>query len=76
MIISQKSLMGEGTMDLRVLENGDDAIVRVRSGGARYNPIEEMTGDLDYMGVQMINKMATKIEYLSSLGVNTLIIYL
>lgn len=75
-IISQKSLMGEGTMDLRVLENGDDAIVRVRSGGARYNPIEEMTGDLDYMGVQMINKMATKIEYLSSLGVNTLIIYL
>ncbi len=76
MIISQKSLMGEGTMDLRVLENGDNAIVRVRSGGARYNPIEEMTDNLDYMGVQMINKMAEKIEYLSSLGVNTLIIFL
>ena len=76
MIIAQKSLMGEGTMDLRVLQNGDDAIVRVRSGGNRYNPIEEMDDNLDYMGVQMINKMAKKIEYLSSLGVNTLIIFL
>lgn len=75
-IIAQKSLMGQGNMDLRVLQNGDDAIVRVRSGGQRYNPIEEMTDNLDYMGVQMISKMAHKIEYLSSLGVNTLIIFL
>ncbi len=75
-IISQKSLMGEGSMDVRVLKSGDAGIVRVRSMGQRYNPIEENNGDLDYMGVQMISKIATKIEYSSSLGVNTLVIFL
>lgn len=76
MIISQKSLMGHGTIDVRLIKSNEDAILRIRSGGNRYNPIEEMSDDLDYMGVQMISKMAKKTEYLSSLGVNTLIIFL
>lgn len=76
MIISQKSLMGHGTIDVRLIKSGEDAILRIRSGGNRYNPIEEMSDDLDYMGVQMISKMAKKTEYLSSLGVNTLIVFL
>lgn len=75
-IIAQKSLNGEGTMDVRVLKSGEEAILRIRSGGARYNPIEEMSDDLDYMGVQMITKIASRTEYLSALGVNTLIIFL
>lgn len=75
-IISQKSLMGQGTIDVRLIKSNEDAILRIRSGGNRYNPIEEMNDDLDYMGVQMISKMAKKTEYLSTLGVNTLVIFL
>ena len=75
-IVSQKSLFGQGKIDVRVLKSGDQAILRIRSGGRRYNPVEEQDDSLDYMGVQMITKMATGIEYLSSLGVNTLIIHL
>lgn len=73
-IISQKSLKGEGTMDVRLLKSGEEGIIRIRSGGKRYNPIEQTDDSLDYMGVRMIAKMAKKIEYLSTLGVNTLII--
>ena len=74
-IIAQKSLMGEGMMDVRVLKSGDEGIIRIRSGGKRYNPIEAADDSLDYMGVKMIAKLATKVEYLSSLGVNTLMIF-
>ena len=74
-IIAQKSLMGAGMMDVRVLKSGDEGIIRIRSGGRRYNPIEAADDSLDYMGVKMIAKLATKVEYLSSLGVNTLMIF-
>ena len=74
-IIAQKSLMGVGVMDVRVLKSGDEGIIRIRSGGRRYNPIEAADDSLDYMGVKMIAKLATKVEYLSSLGVNTLMIF-
>lgn len=74
-IIAQKSLMGEGEMDVRVLKSGDAGIIRIRSGGKRYNPIEAADDSLDYMGVKMIAKLATKVEYLSTLGVNTLMIF-
>ena len=74
-IIAQKSLMGVGVMDVRVLKSGDEGIIRIRSGGRRYNPIEAADDSLDYMGVKMIVRLATKVEYLSSLGVNTLMIF-
>ena len=75
-IISKKSLAGKGTMDVRVLKSGEDVILRIRSGGRRYNPVEEQDDDdMDYMGVRMITKLAKRTEYLSSLGINTLLIF-
>jgi hypothetical protein len=73
-IISQKSLMGSGTIDVRVMISNEKGLIRIRSSGKQYNPFEIMDETLDYMGVKMISKLATNIEYLSVLKVNTLII--
>lgn len=75
-IITHKSCPPEGFMDVRVLAWDAKRILRIRSGGRRYNPIEAQDGSLEYMGVQMICALAKRTEYLSALGVNTLIIYI
>lgn len=75
-IIATKSLMGNGTMDVRVLSSGEDKIIRVRSGGKKYNPVEMQDDSIDYMGVMMITKLAKKIDYQSTLGINTLLIFI
>lgn len=75
-IISEKSLMGHGSLDVRVILSGENGIIRIRSGGKHYNPFDEQDDSLDYMGVQLISKLATDIQYLSVLGVNTLIIFI
>lgn len=74
-IIAQKSLDGSGQMDVRIFKNNGEGIMRVRNQGRKYNPVEEKDDSLEYMGVQMICKMAKKIEYHSTLGMNTLIIF-
>ena len=75
-IISEKSLMGHGSIDVRVIISGENGIIRIRNSGKRYNPFDEQDDSLDYMGVQLISKLATDIQYLSVLGVNTLIIFI
>lgn len=76
MIIAEKSLNFNGNIDLRVFKMNDDVILRFRSSGKYYNPFEENDDSLDYLGVRMIEKMANRIDYQSTLGINTLIIYL
>lgn len=73
-IISQKSLMGRGNLDVRVIKSGENGMIRIRSGGKRYDPFQEQDDSLDYIGVQMISRLATEIQYLSVLGINSLII--
>ena len=75
-IISQKSLLEKGQIDVRVLRYDDQGIIRIRSGGKRYNPIEAKDDSMDYMGVRMIEKLSNKMEYCSFLGINTLMIFL
>lgn len=75
-IISEKSLTGHGSIDVRVITSGENGIIRIRNGGKYYNPFDEQDDSLDYMGVQLISKLATDIQYLSVLGVNTLIIFI
>ena len=75
-IISQKSLSEKGQIDVRVLRYDDQGIIRIRSGGKRYNPIEAKDDSMDYMGVRMIEKLSNKMEYCSFLGINTLMIFL
>lgn len=77
MIISKKSLNMQGSMDIRVLIVDGKAIIRVRSQGTRYNPIDACDDDdMEYLGVRMIMNMAENIEYQSTLGINTLIIFI
>lgn len=73
-IISEKSLNGKGTIDVRVIISEGKGIVRIRSGGKKYNPFDVVDDGLDYLGVRMISKLASDIQYLSVLKVNTLII--
>lgn len=75
-IITHKSCPPEGFIDVRVLAADERRILRIRSGGRRYNPVKAQDESLDYMGVKIICALAQKTEYLSALGVNTLIIYL
>lgn len=74
MITAEKSLQQKGTMDLRILKTREGAILRIRSGGEPFNPLEHAEDNLEYMGVSMIMKMATKTQYQSTLGLNTLIV--
>lgn len=77
MIISTKSLNMHGSMDIRVLIVNEKAVIRVRSGGTRYNPVDACDdNDLEYLGVRMIMNIADNIEYQSTLGINTLLIFI
>lgn len=77
-IIADKSLGYKGEMDMRVFKHDDDIILRIRSGGNYYNPFDQNNEEenLDYLGVDMIKKMADKIDYQSTLGINTLLVYI
>lgn len=74
-IISEKSLGWQGTIDVRVLSEDDGGILRFRSAGKYYNPIESAESEqLDYLGIRMIIGLAKKVEYQSTLGLNTLLV--
>lgn len=73
-ITAEKTMKNVGTMDVRVLQMPKGALLRIRSEGAPYNPLEHASENLDFMGVQMIMNMATRTEYQSTLGLNTLIV--
>lgn len=74
MITAEKTLNNNGTMDLRILKTKEGAILRIRSEGKPFNPLEQAVDNLEYMGVGMIMKMATRTQYQSTLGLNTLIV--
>lgn len=74
MITAEKTLKNQGRMDVRILRIKDGALLRIRSEGIPYNPLEHEADNLDFMGVQMIMNMAIRTEYQSTLGLNTLIV--
>lgn len=74
MITAEKTLKNQGTMDVRILKIKDGALLRIRSEGEPYNPLEHEKDNLDFIGVQMIMGMATRTEYQSTLGLNTLVV--
>lgn len=73
-ITAEKSLHHQGFMDVRILRTKDGGILRIRSEGKRYNSLEYAEAGLEYLGVNMIMKMAKKTEYQNTLGLNTLIV--
>ncbi|MDR2108285.1 MAG: ATP-binding protein, partial [Coriobacteriales bacterium] len=74
--------MPKATMNVRVLALGREVIVRIRNGGARFNPIEYAERgeraptelSLAMTGVMMILKLAETVDYRSTFGVNNLMI--
>lgn len=74
MITAEKTLHNEGNMDLRIMQMKDGALLRIRAAGDPFNPLDHGFDNLDFMGVQMIKNMATRTEYQSTLGLNTLIV--
>ncbi|MCD8325690.1 MAG: polysaccharide biosynthesis C-terminal domain-containing protein [Lachnospiraceae bacterium] len=59
-ITADKSMDNQGTMDVRILRLPDGGILRIRSEGRRYNPLENADESLEFLGVTMIMKMAKK----------------
>lgn len=72
MIISEKSLQKNGNIDVRVFSCDGEGVLRIRSGGAKYNPLAAQDEGDEYMGIRMITGLAKTIDYQSALGVNTL----
>jgi Na+-driven multidrug efflux pump/anti-sigma regulatory factor (Ser/Thr protein kinase) len=74
------------TVNVRVLIYGDIIILRIRNGGKAFNPIayymkqkldmESKSSVIDIMsdtlGISMVLKMASKVDYRSTFGVNNL----
>ena len=75
-IVADKSMDHQGSMDVRILRTKDGGIIRIRSEGKRYNPLEYAEESLEFLGVGMIMKMAKKTEYQSTLGLNTLVVFI
>lgn len=75
-IIADKSMNHQGTMDVRLLRTEEGGILRIRSEGKRYNPLDYAEESLDFLGVSLIMKMAKRTEYQSVLGFNTLIVFI
>ena len=74
MITAEKTLHHKGSMDLRILKTKTGALLRIRAEGDPFNPLKQDSEDMEYIGVQMIKNMAARVEYQSTLGLNTLIV--
>lgn len=75
-ITSEKSMDNQGSMDVRILKLPDGGVLRIRSEGRHFNPLELADDSLEYLGVNMITQMAKKTEYQSVLGLNTLVVHI
>ncbi|MCD8363677.1 MAG: polysaccharide biosynthesis C-terminal domain-containing protein [Lachnospiraceae bacterium] len=75
-ITAEKSMDNQGSMDVRILKLPEGGILRIRSEGRHYNPLELADDSLEYLGVNMIMQMAKKTEYQSVLGLNTLVVHI
>lgn len=73
-IMAEKSMNNQGFLDVRILRTNQGAILRIRSKGKHFNPLEFAEHDLDYLGVGMISKMTKRTEYQTTLGLNTLVV--
>ena len=73
-IVAEKSMNYQGFLDVRILRTGEEGILRIRSEGKRYNSLEYAKAGMEYLGVDMIIKMAKKTDYQYTLGLNTLIV--
>lgn len=75
-IVAEKSMNNQGSLDVRILRTDEGGIIRIRSGGKHYNPLEFEDEDLEYLGVGLIKQMAKRTEYQTTLGLNTLIVFI
>ncbi len=74
-VLAEKVPLRAGKTDVRVRISEDEVIVRIRSGGRRYNPIA-LAQEEEYLGMRLLLGLAERTEYQSALGVNTFVIFL
>lgn len=74
-VLAQKAPAKRDKSDVRVLISDGEVIVRIRSGGKRYNPIA-MAQEEEYLGMRLLLGLAKRTEYQSALGVNTFVIFI
>ncbi|MBR5577481.1 MAG: hypothetical protein IKW28_00630 [Lachnospiraceae bacterium] len=73
-IMAEKSMDNRGFLDVRVLRTREGGILRIRSRGKHFNPLEFAENDMDYLGVSIIMQMAKNTIYQTTLGLNTLVV--
>ena len=74
-VLAEKVPLRGGRTDVRVRISDEEVIVRIRSGGRRYNPIA-LAQEEEYLGMRLLLGLAERTEYQSALGVNTFVIFL
>lgn len=74
-VLAEKVPLRTGRTDVRVRISEEEVIVRIRSGGRRYNPIA-LAQEEEYLGMRLLLGLAERTEYQSALGVNTFVIFL
>lgn len=64
-------------LDLTIVDKPEVLIVRIRDNGSSFDPLAYLSsGENKGFGILMIQKLAEKIEYRRSMGLNNLIIHL
>ena len=74
-VLAEGASVREKKADVRVVISDENVILRVRSGGKRFNPMA-LVNDEKYIGMRLIAGLAKKTEYQSALGVNTFVIFI
>ncbi|MBQ7544470.1 MAG: polysaccharide biosynthesis C-terminal domain-containing protein [Synergistaceae bacterium] len=68
------------SIDFRMLKKADYFIIRIRDSGQEFSPkkwleLHGATNSEDNIGIRLVSGMAQKFEYISTMGMNNLLIY-
>lgn len=70
-ILQQKN-SGIHSVDLRAFALEETIGLRIRCAGVRYDPFADTSGEEALMGVRMLRKMASSVNYTYAFGTNTI----
>lgn len=74
MVMKDHSLGAEDSISIRLAIYSDIYILTLRTGGRYFNPLAVLDDDDEYMGIRMIEQMASEVSYQDTLGLNTFIV--
>lgn len=74
MVMKDHSLTADDTISIRLAMYSDVIILTLRTGGRYFNPLAVLDDSDEYMGIRMIERMASEVSYQDTLGLNTFIL--